>query len=69
MAAEIGDGWAPVLEKVELVSGVKGVFKVSLDGELVFDKGQVGRMPRTGEISAEFAKRLGPRIAWRKSHS
>lgn len=66
MAAEVGDGWAPVLEVIELRSGVKGVFKVSLDGQLVFDKAEVGHMPEAGEIAMEFEKRIGPGLAWRK---
>ena len=43
LAAEILDGWAPSLRVVELRSGTKGRFEVSLDGELVFSKAALGR--------------------------
>jgi predicted Rdx family selenoprotein len=34
----IADGWAPILTGIELRTGSKGVFKISIDGALVFDK-------------------------------
>jgi predicted Rdx family selenoprotein len=68
VAAEVTDGWAPILETVELRAGVKGVFKVSLDGRLLFDKAAAGRMPSPGEMADEMTKHLGPRLKWRKSH-
>jgi predicted Rdx family selenoprotein len=55
-----------MLKGIELRSGVKGVFKVSLDGQLIFDKAEVGRMPEAGEIATELESRLGPKLAWRK---
>ena len=66
MAVEIADGWAPILEMIELRSGDKGVFKVSLDGRILFDKAEAGRMPTDREIANEIANRLGPPIPWRK---
>lgn len=68
MAAEIGAGWAPVLISIELRSGSKGVFKVSVDGKSVFDKAETGRFPNSGEISQAVEASLGKRLAWRKSH-
>lgn len=65
MATEILVGWAPVLHGLELKTGSKGVFKV-LDGELVFDKAQAGRMPRPGEVRQLLEDRLGATLAWRK---
>lgn len=50
---------------IELRSGVKGVFKVSVDGRLVFDKAKVGHLPGPGEVEAAVEKRLGPRLDWR----
>jgi predicted Rdx family selenoprotein len=55
-----------MLREIELRSGVRGVFKVSLDGQLIFDKAEVGHMPEAGEIAKELEKRLGPKLAWRK---
>lgn len=67
MAAEVANGWAPILEAVELRSGIKGVFKVSLDGQLLFDKAEVGRMPNPGEIAGELKERIGQPLSWRKA--
>lgn len=67
VAAEVADGWAPILRGVELRSGIKGVFKVSVDGKPVFDKAVAGRFPETGEVAGKVAHELGPKLAWRKS--
>ena len=67
VAAEVADGWAPILEMIELRSGDKGVFKVSLDGRILFDKAEAGRVPQEREIANEIANRLGPPIPWRKT--
>lgn len=69
MAAEIASGWAPILKGVELRSGDKGVFKVSIDADLVFDKSQAGHFPKVGEIAELARGRLGDPIPWRKSQS
>ena len=68
VAAEVADGWAPILTGIELRSGVKGVFKVSLDGNLLFDKAVVGRMPDDGEVAKKLEQELGPKLQWRKPH-
>ena len=67
LAAEILDGWAPVLRGVELRSGSKGRFEVSLDGELVFSKASLSRHAHKGEVVAAFEQRLGPCLKWRKA--
>ena len=66
-AAEILEGWAPILTGVELKTGSKGVFTVSLDGEVVFDKAAAGRKPNRGELGAILESRLGKPLAWRKT--
>ena len=66
MATEILVGWAPVLHGLELKTGTRGVFKVLADGELVFDKAELGRMPRPGELTVLLEDRLGPTLAWRQ---
>jgi predicted Rdx family selenoprotein len=66
VATEILVGWAPVLHGLELKTGTKGVFKVLADGELVFDKARVGRMPRSGEVGRLLEDRMGAALAWRK---
>jgi len=56
-----------VLRGIELRSGVKGVFKVSIDGGLVFDKARLGRFPDPEEIMPAVEARLGAKLNWRKS--
>jgi predicted Rdx family selenoprotein len=50
-----------------LKTGTKGVFKVSVDGEVVFDKASVGRLPQGGEAAASVETRLGSPVAWRRT--
>ena len=66
MAVEILGRWAPVLEGVHLKSGTRGVFQVTVDGELVYDKAATGRRPRPGEIAQLLEPALGAPIEWRK---
>jgi len=65
-AAEILEGWAPILIGLELKSGVKGVFRASLDGEVFYDKAVTGRKPQPGELGRLAEGLLGPRLQWRK---
>ena len=66
LAGELLDGWAPVMRAVELKSGDKGRFEVTLDGELIFSKAGLGRHAAKGEIKAAVERRLGQPLAWRK---
>jgi predicted Rdx family selenoprotein len=66
LADDLLSGWAPILRGVELASGTKGRFEVTLDGELIFSKASLGRHANTGEVSAEVERRIGPRLDWRK---
>jgi selT/selW/selH-like putative selenoprotein len=66
LASELLSGWAPIMKTVELRSGNTGRFEVTLDGELVFSKAQLHRHPKPGEVAAEFERRLGRPLAWRK---
>lgn len=50
---------------IELRSGVKGVFKISVDGTVVFDKARAGHLPGPHEVTAAVKERLGPRLEWR----
>jgi selT/selW/selH-like putative selenoprotein len=47
------------------VSGSKGRFEITLDGELVFSKEAAGRFPKPGEVAGLFEKKLGPALDWR----
>jgi selT/selW/selH-like putative selenoprotein len=66
LADELLSGWAPILKGVELSSGTKGRFEVTLDGELIFSKAAQQRHANPGEVSAEVERRIGPRLDWRK---
>lgn len=56
-------GWAPILETVELVPSSKGRFEVTLDGELLFSKASLGRHANAGEVASLVREKLGPEIA------
>ena len=68
LADEILDGWAPVMRGVELRSGSKGRFEVTLDGELIFSKSETGRHANPGEVRSAFEKKLGHPLSWREKH-
>jgi selenoprotein W-related protein len=65
LANEVLSRWAPIMRAVELQSGSEGHFEISLDGQLVFSKKQLGRFPKPGEIAGLFEKKLGPPLEWR----
>lgn len=55
-----------MLRGIELRSGVKGVFKISVDGALVYDKASTGHVPSLREVAGAAQERLGPRLDWRQ---
>jgi len=65
-AAEIASGWAPILTSIELRTGSKGVFRIQVDGETVFDKASAGHKPTPEEAAKAVQQRLGDRLQWRK---
>jgi predicted Rdx family selenoprotein len=67
VAAAVAAGWAPILSGIELRSGTQGVFKVSLDGVLLFDKAHSGYLPNADEVANLVQARVGDRLRWRKS--
>jgi selenoprotein W-related protein len=52
-----------IIAAVELIPSSKGRFEVSLDGELIFSKAQLGRHAQPLEIAALVRDRIGPEIA------
>ena len=56
------NGWAPIIEDISLIPADKGRFEVTLDGELLFSKAEIGRHAAPGEVVALAAERMGPRI-------
>jgi selenoprotein W-related protein len=59
---ELLQGWAPILETIELLPSSKGRFEVTVDGELVFSKAALGRHAEPGEVAGLVRERLGPEI-------
>jgi predicted Rdx family selenoprotein len=68
LATEVLAGWAPIMRAVELRSGSKGRFEVTLDGESIFSKEALGRHANPGEVTAVIEQRVGARLDWRKEH-
>lgn len=59
---ELLQGWAPIIETIELVPSSKGRFEVTLDGDLIFSKASLGRHAEPGEVAGLVRDRLGPEI-------
>ena len=55
-------GWAPIIETIELIPADKGRFEVTLDGELIYSKAELGRHAEPGEVRALAEARMGPQI-------
>lgn len=66
-ATEILERWAPIVIGVDLRSGTKGVFRVSVGTDVIFDRAAAKRLPKPGELARLLGADLGPPIAWRKS--
>ena len=62
LADELLTGWAPIIEKIDLVPSSKGRFEVTLDGELLFSKAETGRHAEPGEVAGLVRARIGPEI-------
>jgi selenoprotein W-related protein len=59
---ELLGGWAPMIERIDLVPSSKGRFEVTLDDELIFSKAGLGRHAEPGEIARIVRERVGPEI-------
>lgn len=51
-----------VIEDLRLVTGDKGIFDVTVDGELIYSKAQTGRHANEGEVLERFAELVGPGV-------
>ena len=67
LAAELLSRWAPIMRSVDLVTGSRGRFEITLDGEVVFSKKAARRFPKPGEVAELFEKKLGPALEWRQN--
>ena len=56
------NGWAPIIETIELVPSSKGRFEVTLDDELIFSKASLKRHAEPGEIAAIVRERIGAEV-------
>lgn len=52
-----------IIDEVNLVMGSKGVFDVTVDGELIYSKAETGRHAEDGEVLALFTEIVGPDVA------
>ena len=48
------------LESVKLVPGEEGIFKVSLDEEVIFERAAMGRFPESKELKQLIRDRIDP---------
>lgn len=51
-----------VIDSLTLLGGDKGIFDVTVNGEMLFSKGQAGRHAEPGEVLELFTKRVGPDV-------
>lgn len=59
---ELLSNYQHVIEDLTLVTGDKGVFDLTVDGEVLYSKGETGRHIRDGEALALFAEHVGPDV-------
>jgi selenoprotein W-related protein len=59
---ELLTGWAPIIERIDLLPSSKGRFEVTLDGELIFSKAELGRHAEPDEIASIVRTRIGAEI-------
>jgi Rdx family protein len=69
LATEILVRWAPIMRTVDLRSGEKGRFEVTLDGKPVFSKAAANRHAEPGEVARLMEATLGPPLDWREAKS
>lgn len=51
-----------VIADLRLVTGSKGIFDVTVDGELLYSKGRTGRHANEGEVLELFSGLVGPDV-------
>lgn len=57
--ADLLSNYQHVIGSLTLVTGVKGVFDVTVDGELIYSKGDTGRHAEPGEVLELFTELVG----------
>lgn len=51
-----------VIAEIKLVMGSKGIFDVTVDGQLLYSKYETGRHATDGEILQLFSEHVGPDV-------
>ena len=51
-----------LIADLKLVTGSKGVFAVTVDGQLIYSKDETGRHAEDGEVLKLFAEHVGPDV-------
>lgn len=51
-----------VIEQLTLVTGSKGVFDVTVNGETIYSKDETGRHAEPGEVLKLFEAHVGPDV-------
>ncbi len=62
LADELLTGWAAIIERLDLLPSSKGRFEVTLDGEVIFSKADLGRHAGPGEVVSLVRDRIGAEI-------
>ncbi len=52
-----------VIDQLTLVTGAKGVFDVTVNGETIYSKGETGRHAEPGEVLKLFTEHVGPDVS------
>ena len=60
--ADLLSNYQHVISELKLITGSKGVFDLTVDGELLYSKHATGRHAEDGEVLALFADLVGPGV-------
>ena len=52
-----------IISETTLIHGSKGVFDVTVDGDMLYSKGETGRHAEAGEVLALFTEKYGDGVA------
>ena len=58
-ASDLLSNYQHVIERLTLSTGTRGIFDVTVDGDLIYSKDQTGRHDEPGEIVSLFEKVAG----------
>lgn len=58
-ASDLLSNYQHVIESLTFTTGSKGVFDVTVDGELIYSKHDLGRHAEPGEVLEVFTERFG----------